>query len=420
MIAPMRRCTPLLVLAVLAISVAVRAGGQAVARPWAIVQLDSPAGAQSAQPQLSSSDRGLILSWVERDGTTAVLKFADKTESGWSPPRTVASGSDWFVNWADVPSVVRLAGGDLAAHWLQKSGPDPYAYDVRVAYSKDDGRTWSRAITPHTDGTKTEHGFASLFQMAGAGLGLVWLDGRAMGAASHGHAAGAMSLRSAAFGRDWRQTAESSIDPRVCECCPTAAAVTSEGPIVAFRNRGEDEVRDIYTSRLENGSWSEPRPIHADGWKIAACPVNGPALSARGREVAIAWFTAEADRPRALVAFSQDAGRTFGSPIRLDDGAPLGRTDVDLLPDGSAMASWIEVVDRRSELRLRRVDRSGAKSPAVTVAALAGGRASGYPRVAAHAGGVVVAWTDAAGAGSRVRTAAATSSRPSASRSSRR
>ena len=274
MIAAMRRCTALLAaLAALAVSVAVRAGG---AGPWTIGQLDSPAGAQSAQPQLSSSGRGLILSWVERDATTAVLKFADKTDSGWSPPRTVASGSDWFVNWADVPSVVRLAGGDLAAHWLQKSGPDTYAYDVRVAYSKDDGRTWSRAITPHTDGTKTEHGFASLFQSPGAGLGLVWLDGRAMGAASHGHAAGAMSLRSAAFGRDWRQTAETSIDSRVCECCPTAAAVTSEGPIVAFRNRGEDEMRDIYASRLENGSWTEPRPIHADGWKMPPVRSTGP------------------------------------------------------------------------------------------------------------------------------------------------
>ena len=50
-------------------------------------------------------------------------------------------GYDWFVNWADVPSVVRLANGTLAGHWLQKSGADTYAYDVRLAYSHDDGKT---------------------------------------------------------------------------------------------------------------------------------------------------------------------------------------------------------------------------------------------------------------------------------------
>ena len=75
---------------------------------------------------------------------------------------------------------MRLASGELVAHWLQKSGVDTYAYDVRLSYSKDDGKTWSASFTPHSDGTKTEHGFASLFQMPGAGLGLAWLDGRAM------------------------------------------------------------------------------------------------------------------------------------------------------------------------------------------------------------------------------------------------
>ena len=139
----------------------------------AIEQLSSPAGPDSGQPQLTSSARGLLLSWIERDGPTAALKFSERTAAGWSAPRTVASGSDWFVNWADVPSVVRLADGTLAGHWLQKSSGSTYAYDVRLAYSRDEGATWSPSFTPHSDGTKTEHGFASLFEMPGGGLGLV-------------------------------------------------------------------------------------------------------------------------------------------------------------------------------------------------------------------------------------------------------
>jgi hypothetical protein len=380
-------------------------------RTLVVEPLASPARPNSGQPQLSSSSRGPVLSWVERDGVSVALRFSERTSAGWSPARTVASGSDWFVNWADVPSVVRLANGTLVGHWLQKSGQDTYAYDVRLSHSLDEGKTWSTSFTPHHDGTKTEHGFASLFQMPGAGLGLVWLDGRAMkpqsGHAGHTDGAGAMSVRFATFDGNWKQTSDVPVDTRVCECCPTTAAVTSEGPIVAFRNRTEDEIRDIHISRFVNGAWTESRPVHADGWKINACPVNGPMLSARGRDVALAWFTAQGEQGHAFVAFSHDAGGSFGAPIRLDDAGALGRVDVELTTDGWAIASWIEFADQRAQFKARGVERSGTRSEAVVVSNLAGSRASGYPRIAANGDEVLFAWTDTIQGVSRVQTAAA-------------
>ena len=370
----------------------------------------SPAGPNSAQPQLSSSDRGLLLSWIERDGPKATLRFSERGASGWSAARDAASGTDWFVNWADVPSVIRLASGELAAHWLQKSGPDTYAYDVRLAYSKDDGKTWSSSFTPHSDGTKTEHGFASLLQMPGAGLGLAWLDGRAMKSGgshdAHGGAdAGAMSVRFGTFGRNWKQISEEAVDLRVCECCPTTAALTSDGPIVAYRNRTEDEIRDIYVSRLEKGKWTEAKPVHADGWKIPACPVNGPMLSARGRNVVLAWFTAAGGDGRTMVAFSKDAGRTFTAPARVDDTGSLGRVDAELLADGSALVSWIETTNKRTEFRARRIEPNGTRSAPLTISELAGSRASGYPRMGTFGDQLVFAWTDTANGLSQVQTA---------------
>ena len=376
-----------------------------------IAQVTAPSGVNSAQPQMTVSPRGILLSWIERAGTRATLKFAERTPTGWSPATTVAAGDDWFVNWADVPSVLRLDDGTLAAHWLQKSGAETYAYDVRLAHSKDDGRTWSASFTPHHDGTKREHGFASLFQMPGAGLGLIWLDGRAMGSAeghdAHGANEGAMSVRDGTFDRAWKQTSEMPVDLRVCECCPTTAAMTSEGPIVAYRNRTEDEIRDIYVSRLENGKWTDGTPVHDDHWKIAACPVNGPMLSARNRSVVLAWFTVKDDVGHAYAAFSSDAGRTFGTLIRLDETSALGRVDVALLPDGSALATWIEFANQQSSFSMRRVDPSGRTSPMTAVTAISGARASGYPRIAFDRHEVVFAWTEDQAGQSLVRTAAA-------------
>ena len=373
--------------------------------------LRSPTGANSAQPQLSVSSRGVLLSWIERTGDLATLKFSARTATGWSEARTVASGRDWFVNWADVPSVMHLPSGTIVAHWLQKSGPDTYAYDVRLSYSTDEGTTWAPSFIPHHDGTRTEHGFASLFPI-GDGLGLIWLDGRNMkptaGHDDHG-GGGAMTVHYARFDRHWKQVEESAVDARVCECCPTAATVTSEGVIAAFRDRSANEIRDIYTSRLVNGKWSDPAAVHADGWNIAACPVNGPALSASGRHVAASWFTVKDDQGQAYLAFSSDAGRTYGAPIRVDDGGSLGRVDVALVADGSAaIATWIEFADQRSQFRVRRIDRSGARSAPVTIAGLAAGRASGYPRMALNGRELVFAWTESgAGGAMQVKTATA-------------
>jgi hypothetical protein len=358
----------------------------------------SPAGANSGQPNLSVSSRGVLLSWIERSGANAALKFSERTAKGWSAPVTVASGANWFVNWADVPSVIRLSSGALAAHWLQKSGPDTYAYDVRLSHSTDDGKTWSAAVLPHTDGTKTEHGFASLSELPDGGLGLVWLDGRGMtaGAEHAGHGMGSMQLRFASFDKQWKQTAETLVDDRVCECCPTAFAVTADGPIAAYRNRSETEVRDIHVSRMTGGTWTGSSAVHADNWQIDACPVNGPSLAANGRNVALAWFTGVGGQNRAFVAFSKDSGKTFGAPVRVDEAGTLGRVAAALLPDGDAIVTWIERAGSLSEFRWRRVSPNGTASAPKTVSEISSARASGYPRMAVSGNTLTFAWVDTA------------------------
>src|SRR5215212_4675378 len=68
--------------------------------PPAAEPLPSPAGAESSAPQLTTGGNRAILSWMERDGQRAMLKFAVRTPSGWSPARTVVSASDLVVNEA--------------------------------------------------------------------------------------------------------------------------------------------------------------------------------------------------------------------------------------------------------------------------------------------------------------------------------
>ncbi|HEX8851924.1 MAG TPA: sialidase family protein, partial [Pyrinomonadaceae bacterium] len=309
-------------------------------------ELPSPAGEGSGQSNLAVTPDGrVLLSWIERlDKGRFALRFAAREGAGWTAPRTIAEGSNWFVNWADFPSLVVLPEGTLAAHWLVKSGVGAYAYDVHIARSVDGGKTWSAPFTPHRDGTQTEHGFVSMFAAEGR-LAAVWLDGRetqtatphegGAGQPSAEHAHGQMTLRYATLdGAGAVISSERLLDARVCECCQTSAANTSEGAVVVYRDRSEREIRDIsIVRRLPGGRWTQPATVHADNWQIDGCPVNGPSVAALGRRVAVGWFTLAGGTPRVQLAFSKDAGASFGQPLKVDDGDPVGRVEVLMLED---------------------------------------------------------------------------------------
>jgi hypothetical protein len=366
---------------------------------WSVTieSVNAPSGPNSSGPQLTASDRGVILSWVERVGAMAHLKYAERTSSGWSEPTMVASGNNWFLSYADPPTVLRRPDGTLVASWLISTNPMYEGNDLQVSYSKDNGKTWARPFVPHHDGTEQQHAFPSFFELPGNGFGVSWLDGRDTQPSEADPNGGPMALRYATYDAQWKRTGEGVVDRQACECCSTAAAMTSEGVLIAFRDRSDTEIRDIAVSRFENGTWTESMVVHNDNWEVYGCPVNGPALSASGRQAAVAWFTVKNDQGQAYAALSRDAGRTWGTPIRLDDAVSLGRVDVEVLDDGSAVATWVEFADSRSQLRMRRIDASGAKSPAVSVAAgIEGGRASGFPRLARQGDELVFAWTESA------------------------
>ena len=359
-----------------------------------IEAVDSPAGANSSVPQMTVQGDRAVLSWVEREGKTSTLKFSQRTATGWSAPMVVVASDTLMVNSADVPSVRAMPDG-FAAHWMVENGPDPEAYDLRMAWSSD-GKTWTAPVAPNRDKTMTQHGFATLFPAADGGTGVIWLDGRA----THGDE-GNMQLRAAMFDKTHRALGESLIDSRVCECCPTSVAVAADGPIAAYRRRSMAEIRDIYVTRLAAAKWSMPIRVHADNFKIDACPINGPSIAAGGKDVAVAWFTAPNEKPQSYVAFSHDGGRTFGKATRIEDEGTLGRMQVALTPDGAAIVGWVEA-GQKTTFNIRRIDASGARGPSVAVATMSGTR---FPRMVVVKNEVILAWTESEKDSSRVKTA---------------
>jgi hypothetical protein len=358
-----------------------------------VSDVGSPAKNGAGEPFLFRTHDGVLLSWLEPVTNTKamMLRFAVYRDDQWSAPRTVVQRDDFFVNWADFPSIVEDANGVLFAHWLQKTGNSVYAYDVRLAISKDGGRTWGASLLLNRDGKKGEHGFVTLAPLSNGGVGATWLDGRNM---IEGKEEGEMTIRYATIDAAGVIRSDVQLDDRTCECCTTGMAISSGRPVVVYRDRSPEEVRDIAVVRKTAAGWSKPRILHADGWKIAGCPVNGPQADARGKRVAVTWFTAAAEHGRAYVAFSDDGGATFSKPVVIDDGKPVGRVDVVMLDSDTAVATWSEQTTSGAELRARRVPRNGQAGVSFKVADSSAARAAGFARAAIVGQSVYVAWTE--------------------------
>ena len=337
------------------------------------------------------------MSWLEPAGGGQRLRFATWSNGGWSAPGTVTEGSDWLINWADFPSVV--PGNPWSAHWLIRQGDVRYAYDVATAVSSDLGEQWSTPRLLHDDATASEHGFVSLLPLTGsrsARVLAVWLDGR-----NTVQADGSMTLRSATLDAEGRISNPLLVDERVCDCCQTDLTLTDSGPVVVYRNRSAEEIRDIFVSRLTADGWSPGIPVAEDGWHISGCPVNGPAIAARGQRVAVAWYTGAGNQPRIRAAFSLDGARTFAAPIDIATGPVMGRVDVALSGDG-AFVSWLENVRSSAgvtaEIRARRVGQDGELGQVMVAGSSGTGRPAGFPQMVVVDGQLLFAWTDTRGA----------------------
>lgn len=362
----------------------------------ALEPLETPAAAGSLAPSLvyDRINDITVLTWLQSADQGHKLLLADFADGKFSAPRQVAAGTGWFANWADIPGLHITAEGSWLAHWLEKSGTSTYAYDIRLARSGDRGHTWQKLPTPHRDGTRTEHGFVSHYEDT-AGTGLIWLDGRqtknSQTHEAHQHA-GAMTLRTTIVDSQGRVGESLLLDERVCDCCQTASANTALGPVVVYRDRNEDEIRDIAIVRRVEGQWLRPQSVHRDGWKIAGCPVNGPDVIARGMQVAVAWFTMADGVPMVRVAVSGNAGETFSEPVSLSAGSALGRVQLLQLDQDFALG-WMKQHDDGAELQLARFSADGRLQRQRTVTTLDGGRISGFPQLTRAGEKILAVWT---------------------------
>ena len=336
------------------------------------------------------------MSWMEHAAHETKIKMAVRTRDGWTDPRLVHKGSDLFVNWADFPGIAVFDDGTIAVHWLREIGPSSFDYQVEISLSHDGGKTWGKPLIPHADRAFTQHGFVSMLPAEQNGLAVIWLDGRAYGAEGDEAAAApdAMQLRATTLTSDGALGDDVAIDLQTCSWCQTSLAATGDGTVLAaYRDRSEGEIRDISVARMTDEGWETPVSVYDDGWELSGCPVNGPAIVADGENAAVAWFTGANDVAAVKVAFSNNGGRNYEKPFRIDQGDPVGRVDLELLDDGTALVSWVEWTEGNEALFLCRVHREAGCVSRELLDTNSASASVNFPRLARLGRDVYLAWT---------------------------
>ena len=381
-------------------------------QPLTFAEVSSPTGAGSAQQRLSfGGDGDVVLSWLEPGAEDYALKYAILGAEGWSDARTVTTGNELFVNWADTPSVVQISEDVWAAHWGVYQADSYFAYDAVVALSPDGGATWQGPSLLHQDGTESEHGFVTLFPHDGT-IGAAWLDGRNyivdgeyLYEDHDGNVLGT-GLHYAQFSLGGERLQSLELDEIACDCCLPDAAESSDGLVLAYRDRSVEERRDIVVRRMADGDWQEAVPVGADNWVSEACPINGPAVAADGDSVAVAWFSAANDEPFVRMARSADSGRSFGTPIEIDAGGSFGHVDLVMTDEGDSIVSWLRSDADGVAIMIRRITAEGMLGDSQMVAHIDIGRPADFPQMVRAGRQLIFAWSDFDGEGT-VKTAVA-------------
>jgi hypothetical protein len=355
-----------------------------------------PGSTGSAQPRLAQGpDGSAVLSWLERDGSEYALQYVTVAASGRiSSPVEVARSDQMFVNWADFPSVTPIIDDVWFAHWLKRR-PGSGAYDIATAISRDGGRTWSDAEQMNEDSAEAEHGFVSVFEWEGE-IAAFWLDGREFANWSFDDPDALLgtSLRLATYDASGSAETRTVIDDMVCDCCQPDVALTALGPIVAYRDRTPEEIRDVVIRRFDGDGWSGPLSLGNEGWFIEGCPVNGPSVAANGNEVAVAWFTAHDGRGHVRLTRSTDAGVSFDPPVEVDGDGSYGQTGIALEDGGRAIVSWWRRSDQGGiDLVMRAYERDGTAGPATVAAHESVGQPVDVPQILPLGNQYLVAWT---------------------------
>lgn len=296
----------------------------------------------------------------------------------------------------------------LYAVWNGRDPKNPQVSQIRVASGAAMMTRWSPAVTVNDDGLPVSHGFQGAAVSPEGTLYVAWLDGRDGVERSREGVTGGVTSLYLSYSTDGGKTFAKNvrIAQGVCPCCRASIGFAKGAVVVSWRGTEAGDMRDVMVSRSTNqgATWSTPKLVARDGWKIKGCPHVGPSVTALDDRLYVTWFSEPNGKPSIYAAESNDGGVTF-APKRLVSEGTHDPTHPLVAPGDDRVAVTFQARDAAR-------DRGWGKMGAYYRELLPGGRLSAltrlegtgpvnYPSAALGLSGrIFVAWTEAREEGS--------------------
>ncbi|CAM3530365.1 sialidase family protein [Flavobacterium saliperosum] len=245
-------------------------------------------------PFFTSDTKGrMMLSFgKETKGKEAVLcySFFNSTEKKFEIPVEVPSSRGVELHGENVPKMIVKPNGEMIAVWGIDNPTPKKKYGGLVQYSQsfDAGKSWTPATQLVKDTTGIDQRYFDIDLLPNGEVAIIWLDNR-----SKTDLDGSTLYYAETKGKSGFQN-EKPIGETTCQCCRTDLYVGKNGVIyAAYRDIINEEIRDmVLTYSLDNGkTFSVPKRISPDDWKINGCPHTGPTMTQNTSGLHFAWFT---------------------------------------------------------------------------------------------------------------------------------
>ena len=231
-------------------------GGDSFGRPvWVSASGRAVTSGGENSPAFVATERALYAAWNEGHQ----LLFARSLNWGGSFEKPIAIADKTDDSFSGYPSLGVAPNGDVYAVWIDtrdREGGADENYAVYLARSTDGGAT---------------------------------------------------------FGKNTR------VAIKICPCCrPTLAFGPAREVLVIWRHIYPGPIHDmtVAVSRDKGQTFTAPRRIAEDNWKIDGCPDSGPAVARSGKRIYVAWLTeARPEISGVRLSWTDDGGATWAPAV---------------------------------------------------------------------------------------------------------
>lgn len=276
-------------------------------------------------------------------------------------PIGIQSSKGVELHGENAPKLIFKPKGKVMAVWGIDNASEKKKYGGLINYSQsfDNGKSWTKAKPLVKNTASIDQRYFDIDLLPNGEVAIIWLDSRTKTEEEGSTLYYAETKGTAGFQN------EKPIAKTTCQCCRTELFISKNGTInAAFRDIINNEIRDMVLScSTDNGkTFSEPKRISPDNWKINGCPHTGPTMTENESGLHFAWYTSGGGSG-VFYSNSFDYGKSFSKRAIVSDKPTAKHPQITSLDNKEILIVWDESVTdgdhATKQIGLQHRDKNG-------------------------------------------------------------